>query len=208
MSGAIQKYFELNNQLLAGMLERRDELLEQSVGVITPDIEQLERDILAIQDDAKEGIALRVLELKQNSEALKAKIKPILDALLDDLNLAENRQEWMERLLKAILVPGPDSELVTDKVAAFYQESTRTIIDDPSLIPLEFTKMQQVPDVKAIGEALKADPPMEVPGAHLEICWNLQVKPGGEKAKKNAATRKAKRHKKTIDLSTAITKEA
>lgn len=112
----------------------------------------------------------------KNQKALADAIKAEEKALSDRRKSIEKRLERMYGYVLRCLMKTPKQKLETPMVALSTRKSTRTIIDDESEVPEEFT--EQVVTVKVnkaeIGKALKSG--REVSGAHLETSQNLQVK--------------------------------
>lgn len=112
----------------------------------------------------------------KNQKALADAIKAEEKALSDRRKSIEKRLERMDGYVLSCLLKTPKHSVETPMVSLKTRKSTRTIIDDESEVPEEFT--EQVVTVKVnkaeIGKALKAG--REVSGAHLETSQNLQVK--------------------------------
>lgn len=112
----------------------------------------------------------------KNQKALADAIKAEEKALYDRRKSIEKRLERMDGYVLNCLMKTPKQSVETPVVSLKTRKSTRTVIDDESEVPEEFT--EQVVTVKVnkaeIGKALKAG--REVSGAHLETSQNLQVR--------------------------------
>jgi len=87
---------------------------------------------------------------------------------------AESLRDYLRRCMEACGIEKIDGP----GIALSFRKSSAVVINEPGLLPYEFTRQPPLPpaepDKKAIAEALKAG--KEVPGAHLEHRRNLQIK--------------------------------
>lgn len=134
-----------------------------------------ESDLESLQvalSDKLEACGIWIKNQKALADAIKAEEK----ALSDRRKSIEKRLERMNGYVLRCLLKTEKKSVETPMVSLKTRKSTRTIIDDESEVPEEFT--EQVVTVKVnkaeIGKALKAG--REVSGAHLETSQNLQVK--------------------------------
>jgi hypothetical protein len=134
-----------------------------------------ESDLESLQvalSDKLEACGIWIKNQKALADAIKAEEK----ALSDRRKSIEKRLERMDGYVLRCLMKTPKQSVETPMVSLKTRKSTRTIIDDESEVPEEFT--EHVVTVKVnkaeIGKALKAG--REVSGAHLETSQNLQVK--------------------------------
>ena len=112
----------------------------------------------------------------------KAEYQPILDQIKDDLRSYESELEFIKTTISS-LIPASDSRLVTSTISLSYLRSETVEIDDLDLIPLELADLVTKPNKKAIKKAIEKaiEEGQEIPGAHVEEHWNLQIKSSSEK---------------------------
>ena len=134
------------------------------------------------------------LQLKNRLEGKEAELKPIVDHIQSELKYHKDRLDFVKWAITCVLRPGPDSEYVDERVSLFYSPSEKTMINQPEAVPIEFCKVETVPQATLIKEALLQG--KEVPGCEVVTNYNLQVKLGGERAIANAKARAKKRAKK------------
>lgn len=124
---------------------------------------------------------------------LEAEYRPVIDQLESEIEYWVSTQKRIKTALQCLLVPGVDADFVNEDVALFYQRSVETVIDDPDSLPLEMIEL--VPKPKKLAIKAELEQGREVPGARLQENFNLQIKPGGERAKQNSLQRKRAREK-------------
>lgn len=124
-------------------------------------------------------------------EGLRAEYKPLMDAMNGNIKELEQRLEYIKYCINSVLQPGPESVVANESIYAFYQTSKKVVIENEQQIPIDFSRVETVPDTALIKKALEAGE--QVAGARLESRWNLQVRFGGERAIKNARKLKEKR---------------
>lgn len=138
-----------------------------------------------------------IMRLEGDLHALEAKYKPLIAEMETQLKHLEQRIEFQKRCIKMALIPGPDAEYVDDNVSLFYKTTTACDVFDAEAVPLEYCEVVSKPSTRQIKAVLEAG--TEVPGARLVINYHLQVKPGGQKAKKNAESRRTRRIEKIVE---------
>lgn len=117
----------------------------------------------------------------------QAELKEIIEAADAEASYYKNKLAFIKRCIESILPPGAESEFVNQDVSLTYRRSERCVVDDVESVPIEYCKLETVPQIEKIKEALKAGG--DVPGAKLTEHFNLQVKPGGDRAKNNQQKR-------------------
>lgn len=172
------------------------ELCERQERAITVGQQTAPAQALALETAAK-----RYEYWQLELEAMKAKHKIIRELLDADETLIENKLNWYSRQIQMALPPGPESELVTENVAVYYKKSERVITPTIDGLPLEYTRVKTEPDKEAIEAALKQG--KAINGCAIEVRWNIQVKPGGMKARE-AQKRRAKERAKRIVENTQL----
>lgn len=134
------------------------------------------------------------LYTKAKLEGKKAELRQILDSAEAEEGYYKNKLAFIERCIQSVLQPGQGSEFVNHAVSLTYRRSERCIIEDAEAVPMEYCKLEPVPQVEKIKDILRAGGKVE--GAKLTEHFSLQVKPGGDRAKSN----QRKRLKKADEL--------
>lgn len=115
---------------------------------------QMEREVKL------EGVALYVKNLKAEEVALKAEVDALTKRKEATARKAQGLKAWLEVALQG-------EKLKTPRVVAYTQKAKdKTVIDDATLIPDAFVKIERTPVKTKIQEAIKGG--LTVPGAHLE----------------------------------------
>lgn len=127
-------------------------------------------------------------------EGKKAELKEVLEAAKSEVSFFENKIAFIERCIQSVLPPGKGSEYLNETVSLTYRRSERCIIEDAEAVPMEYCKLEPVPQVEKIKDILRSGGKVE--GAKLTEHFNLQVKAGGDRAKSN----QRKRLKKADEL--------
>lgn len=143
-----------------------EECVDEETGEIL-DYEKL--DMLQMERDKKiENIVFLIENTENDIEGLKRQ-EEIFKARR---KAAEKKQESLKGYLSHVL-QGQRFETVRAKVT--FQKSTRTIIDNPALIPEEYKKtvVEEKINTDAIKAAIKAGKSVE--GARIEERYNPQI---------------------------------
>lgn len=134
----------------------------------------------------------RVLYWESKAAALKGFFAPYLEAYEAELAFIESRASRSKTAISALVPAG--TELVNETISVSWRISERGEITDPDLIPLEYCKVAEPkPSLEALKAAIKANRELKIPGYALRKEFNLQIKPGGARAKSNAKARERKR---------------
>lgn len=149
------------------------------------------------RQDAIAALASRAEYWDCKEASVVAKYKPIMEAYQKEIDYCVKRKAAAEETIKRLLPPGPDSECVNEHVSCWYRASTRGEFIDPEAVPLEYCETKIIPNLKACNEAAKRGE--QVPGHRLTQEYHLVIEMGGERAKRNAKTRKRNRQKKIIE---------
>lgn len=155
---------------------------------------------LSLHNAPARGLIYRsnqIMRLDAELRSLEAKYKPLIEEMESQLKFIQNRIEFQKNCIKQVLVPGPDAEYIDDNISLFYTTTTACEITDEEQIPIEYSRVTTKPAVSEIKKVLESG--TNVPGARLVLNYNLQVKPGGPKAKKNAETRRNRRIEKIVE---------
>ena len=109
----------------------------------------------------------------KNKKALVDAIKSEEKALRARRNVLERSIDRMDEYVKNHL---PEGGYESPEVRLSTRKSSKVIIDDPEAIPEQYQKYETIVsiDKKGIAQAIRAG--SEIPGAHLEVSENLQVK--------------------------------
>lgn len=130
-------------------------------------------EALEMERTAKlEGCALWIKNLEADVEAMKVEEKK----LAERRRVLENKAEYMRAYVCNSMATFGDLKIETARVALSFRKSEAVAIVEATALPREFVtvKTTEAPDKTAIKKALKAG--QDVPGAALEVRYNLQVK--------------------------------
>jgi hypothetical protein len=119
------------------------------------------------------NIAGLIKSLEADIEAVKAEES----RLAARRRTTENKTKWLKDYIKASMDEAGLDKIKTPLFSFSVQNNPpAVIIESPSALPKEYIveTISQVPDKRAIGEALKAG--MVVPGARLETGRRLQIR--------------------------------
>lgn len=182
MSELLQKAFSASAEIQDLFLRAQKEETEQgSVSEETQtEIQRLskERDFLLSE------LGKWFLWTDSKLQGLKAEYRPLMEAMEANVSELERRKDFIKTCMVRVFQPGKDSVIANESIYAYYKHSTKLHIESEEHIPLEYQKLEPVPDPAAIKAAIEKGE--EVPGARIVENWNLQVKFGGESAIKNA----------------------
>lgn len=161
---------------------------------LSNEVEQLYNELInSVNDETGEinvdiANALSVKEAEFDEKAIavatvsrrfNSQIK-LIDEELTRLKLLKDRATSIEQRLKDSLTAACErlGKTNIDGISAkiSFKKSTKTIVDNESLLPDEFIKvtMTKKPDLTKIKAVINAGG--EVAGAHLETCNNIQIK--------------------------------
>lgn len=143
-------------------------VVDDDTGEVLFDADNLEELEIAYADKL-EACGLYVKNLRAEAEAMRQEENRLAERRRSKEHKAARIRDYM---LSSMQRTGT-SKLDTAKVAISQRKSNRCIIDDESVIPDRFIKVQRNVDRAAVGRALKTG---EVPGAHTEEHLNLQIK--------------------------------
>jgi hypothetical protein len=134
----------------------------------------------------------RVLYWEAKQAALMGFFAPYLEAYESELRFIESRCSRAKMAISALVPAG--TELVNDIISVSWRTSEKGEIVDPEAIPLEYCKVADPkPSLELLKAAVKKNRDLKIPGFELKKNYNLQIKPGGAKAKNNAKARERKR---------------
>lgn len=143
-------------------------------------------------------------QLEAEREGVKAKMARLVKAFEDELHYYDTRLGNIENAISMVIPPVTGEEYVAnEQVSMYYSPSVETVIDEPEMVPIEYTEVKTVPVKSSIKEAILAG--KTVPGAHLAKKFNLRIGPGGRRAVDNAKKRTISRQKKDRELSQTVT---
>lgn len=144
--------------------------IQEEQGLSDDDIRDTLETLLMDKYDKSVNVALYIKNMMQDLEAYKKEE----ERLKVKKQRIENKISWFKDYL-SVSLEGATIEH-DPRVSVTYRSSEKVEIDDPDLIPDEYMR---IPDIKFeaskkdIKEALKKG--LEVPGAHLESCSNIQI---------------------------------
>lgn len=134
----------------------------------------------------------------QNAEAKarakRAELEPIIEKMKAEIQFHDDKVDFIKWRIRALLTPGPNSSLTNQSVDMFYSKSETLEITAPEAVPVEYCEVTTYPVKKLIRQAIEAGEKVDF--AHIQEHYNLQIKPGGERAIANAQKRANQRVKK------------
>lgn len=115
---------------------------------------------------------LYLFELDSEAQQIDAQIKR-LKARKDGM---KRRAETLKNLMLDAMTSTGLKKVSDPLVTVYLRKSTATIVDNMELIPKDLlrVKVETSPDLVAISKTIKSG--IEVPGAHLEECQNVNIK--------------------------------
>lgn len=121
------------------------------------------------RDEKIENVALWYKDTLAEAEAIKAEENKLASRRRGKERLAESLKRYLDYALAGQKFSSP-------RVAISFRNvvNGKTVIDDPTLIPMEFQKVVTEPIKSEISKAIKAG--MDVPGAHLEDSHSVIVR--------------------------------
>lgn len=121
------------------------------------------------RDEKIENVALWYKDTLAEAEAIKAEENKLASRRRGKERLAESLKRYLDYALAGQKFSSP-------RVAISFRNvvNGKTVIDDPTLIPMEFQKVVTEPIKSEISKAIKVG--MDVPGAHLEDSHSVIVR--------------------------------
>lgn len=140
-------------------------------GVITFD----ESDLESLQEDLKDKLEACALMLK-NWNADATAIKAEEDALKGRRQTLSNKIENLQKYMTTCMQFNGIPKLETSKARVSFRKSEAVTITNEEVIPQEYIKttITMKPSLSDIKKAIKDG--NDVPGAHLEVKQNIQIK--------------------------------
>lgn len=126
--------------------------------------------------------------LESEEQGLSAAYAPHIERMQGEIKACKAKREYIEKVVGLLVQAGPTAEWCGEKARYFYSPSYSVDVLDPEKVPQELCRLYEPePDKKKILPLLKEG--QQVEGCALKTSYNLQVKPGGKKAIKNATER-------------------
>ncbi len=118
-------------------------------------------------EEKADGIAYIIKEFKDSEKILQDEIKRLQERKAMMVRKQESLKQLLDYLLKG-------EKLKTNKFTFYYQNTSKVVIEDDSLIDEKFIKVEYKVDKTEIGKALKNFE--EVEGASLEVTNGIRIK--------------------------------
>jgi len=146
-------------------------MIVESFGEITPEIE--ERTV-QIQSEVTKVVSWAIPKIKEHEGMVKIK-KDYAKEVLDSAKYHENKALGLKALIDNLMVASELNNIETPEGKVLYRKSTSVAIDDETMIPDDYFKVEEVRklDKKALKEVLKTE---NVEGVHLEESQNIQIR--------------------------------
>lgn len=159
--------YELTEQI---RILSEQEWVDPDTGEILDEDVAAALNALTISRDEKiENIGLWIKDTLAEAEAIKEEKRKLEIRQRQKERLAESLKRYLDFVLAGQKFSSP-------RVAISFRTVTngKTVIDDPTLIPMAFQKVVTEPIKSEISKAIKAG--MDVPGAHLEDSHSVIVR--------------------------------
>lgn len=140
----------------------------------------------------------------QNAEAKarakRAELEPIIEKMKSEIQFLDDKVDFIKWRIRALLEPSLNNSLTNNSVDMFYTKSETLEITAPESVPVEYCEVKTFPVRKLIKQAIESG--QDIDFAHVQTHYNLQVKPGGERAIANAQKRAKDRAKREEPINT------
>lgn len=159
--------YELTEQI---RILSEQEWVDPDTGEILDEDVAAALNALTISRDEKiENIGLWIKDTLSEAEAIKEEKRKLEIRQRQKERLAESLKRYLDYVLAGQKFSSP-------RVAISFRNvvNGKTVIDDPTLIPMAFQKVVTEPIKSEISKAIKAG--MDVPGAHLEDSHSVIVR--------------------------------
>lgn len=137
--------------------------------ILNEDVANALNALTISRDEKIENIGLWIKDTIAEAEAIKEEKRKLEIRQRQKERLAESLKRYLDYALAGQKFSSP-------RVAISFRNvvNGKTVIDDPTLIPMEFQKVVTEPIKSEISKAIKAG--MDVPGAHLEDSHSVIVR--------------------------------
>ncbi|MBQ6240905.1 MAG: siphovirus Gp157 family protein [Firmicutes bacterium] len=137
--------------------------------ILDEDVANALNTLTISRDEKIENIGLWIKDTLAEAEAIKEEKRKLEIRQRQKERLAESLKRYLDYVLAGQKFSSP-------RVAISFRNvvNGKTVIDDPTLIPMAFQKVVTEPIKSEISKAIKAG--MDVPGAHLEDSHSVIVR--------------------------------
>ena len=137
--------------------------------ILDEDVANALNTLTISRDEKIENIGLWIKDTLAEAEAIKEEKRKLEIRQRQKERLAESLKRYLDYVLAGQKFSSP-------RVAISFRTvvNGKTVIDDPTLIPMAFQKVVTEPIKSEISKAIKAG--MDVPGAHLEDSHSVIVR--------------------------------
>ena len=137
--------------------------------ILDEDVANALNTLTISRDEKIENIGLWIKDTLAEAEAIKEEKRKLEIRQRQKERLAESLKRYLDYVLAGQKFSSP-------RVAISFRNvvNGKTVIDDPTLIPMAFQKVVTEPIKSEISKAIKAG--MDVPGAHLEDSHSVSVR--------------------------------
>lgn len=159
--------FELNKQIAA--LSEQEWVDPDTGEILDEDVANALNALTISRDEKIENIGLWIKDTIAEAEAIKEEKRKLEIRQRQKERLVESLKRYLDYALAGQKFSSP-------RVAISFRNvvNGKTVIDDPTLIPMAFQKVVTEPIKSEISKAIKAG--MDVPGAHLEDSHSVIVR--------------------------------
>ena len=159
--------YELNKQIET--LSEQEWVDPDTGEILDEDVANALNALTLERDEKIENVALWYKDVLAEAEAIKAEENKLASRRRGKERLAESLKRFLDFACAGQKFSSP-------RVAISFRNvvNGKTVIDDPTLIPMAFQKVVTEPIKSEISKAIKAG--MDVPGAHLEDSHSVIVR--------------------------------
>ena len=159
--------YELSEQI---RILSEQEWVDPDTGeILDEDVAAALNALTVSRDEKVENIGLWIKDTIAEAEAIKGEKRKLEIRQRQKERLAESLKQYLDYVLAGQKFSSPRVEISFRNVI-----NGKTVIDDPTLIPMGFQKVVTEPNKNEIAKAIKAG--MDVPGAHLEDSHSVIVR--------------------------------
>lgn len=159
--------YDLNKQIAA--LSEQEWVDPDTGEILDEDVANALNALTLERDEKIENVALWYKDVLAEAEAIKAEENKLASRRRGKERLAESLKRFLDFACAGQKFSSP-------RVAISFRNvvNGKTVIDDPTLIPMAFQKVVTEPIKSEISKAIKAG--IDVPGAHLEDSHSVIVR--------------------------------
>jgi hypothetical protein len=158
-------------------------------GEIALDTQRCISELEGDRDRAITCLASWCLATRARLDAAEATHKPLIERLRGELKELADRLDFIKGHISRLMPKDREAQVVNEKVYCYQNPVDRVEVLEPEAVPIELCRVKYEPDLEKIEKELRQPGDTGIEFARIDTRWNPTVKPGGEKAIKNAKVR-------------------